>query len=103
MIVSEAFALLKPGGLAVWVVKAFVRDKQLVDFPGQWRSLCEACGFEPLEEIHAMLTKEESHPSLFGGEHKKVKERKSFFRRLAEKKGSPKIDFEVVYIMQKPL
>src|SRR6185295_9607320 len=39
-VVQETFALLKPGGYAVWVVKAFVRDKKLVDFPGDWRKLC---------------------------------------------------------------
>lgn len=31
------------------------------------------------------------------------RERKSFFRRLAEKKGSPRIDWEVVWFMRKPL
>jgi hypothetical protein len=32
----------------------------------------------------------------------RLKERKSFFRRLAEKKGSPRIDHEDVIIMRKP-
>jgi hypothetical protein len=45
LIVEQAFLLLKPGGHALWVVKPFVRNKQLVDFPGQWRHLCETCGF----------------------------------------------------------
>lgn len=101
-VVQETFALLKPGGYAVWVVKAFVRNKKLVDFPGDWRKLCEHAGFVTLEEIHASLVQETTHSHLFDGEVVKRKERKSFFRRLAEKKGSPKIDYEVVWVMQKP-
>lgn len=101
-IVEESFAILKPGGVAVWVVKAFVRDRQIVDFPGDWRKLCEAIGFETFTEAHAMLVHEEVRSHLFDGEVTKRRERKSFFRRLAEKKGSPPIDFEVVYFMRKP-
>ena len=100
-VVQETFALLKPGGYAVWVVKAFVRNKKLVDFPGDWRRLCEHAGFDTIEEIHASLVQETTHAGLFG-EMTTKKERKSFFRRLAEKKGSPKIDFEVVWVMRKP-
>lgn len=102
-VVAEAYAILKPGGVAAWVVKAFVRDKQIVDFPGDWRKLCEHVGFETIKEVHASLVAEDSAPNLFGGEIVTRRERKSFFRRLAEKKGSPRIDFEVVYFMRKPL
>ena len=38
----------------------------------------------------------------FEGSTVKTTSRKSFFRRLAESKGSPKIDFEEVIIAQKP-
>lgn len=100
-IVAESYALLKPGGYAVWIVKAFVRDKKLVDFPGDWRKLCEYCGFETLTEVRALLVKEVKETNLFGEELVETTERKSFFRRLAEKKGSPKIDFEVIWIMRK--
>lgn len=101
-IVREAYAVLRPGGTAVWVVKAFVRDKQLVDFPGDWRKLCESVGFVTETEVHAMLVHEETKSHLFDGEVVKRRERKSFFRRLAEKKGSPRIDWETVYFMRKP-
>lgn len=100
-IVRETFAILQPGGVAVWVVKAFVRNKTLVDFPGDWRRLCEHVGFETLEEIHASLVSEETHAGLFGDRTRR-RERKSFFRRLAEKKGSPRIDWETVWVMHKP-
>lgn len=102
-IVAESFAVLRPGGTAVWVVKAFVRDKKLVDFPGDWRKLCEHVGFETFLEVHASLVHEEVRSHLFDGEVVKRRERKSFFRRLAEKKGSPRIDFEVVLFMRKPV
>lgn len=100
-IVSECHKILKPGGHAIWVVKAFVRKGKIVDFPGDWRRLCESQGFETACEHHAMLVKETRHDGLFG-EITETKERKSFFRRLAEKKGSPKIDYEVVICTQKP-
>lgn len=101
-IVREAYAVLRPGGTAVWVVKHFVRDKQIVDFPGDWRKLCESVGFETYLEVHAMLVAEETKSHLFDGEVTSRRERKSFFRRLAEKKGSPRIDWETVYFMRKP-
>jgi hypothetical protein len=102
-IVQECFALLRPGGLAAWVVKSFVRDGKIVDFPGDWRKLCEAVGFETLEEIHASFVKRDEHPGLFGEPVVKSKKRASFFRRLHEAKHPElAIDFEVVWIMRKP-
>ena len=102
-IVRESHAILKPGGWAVFVVKSFVRKGQLVDFPGDWRRLCEHVGFETVQEVHASLVTEETKPHLFDGERTTRRERKSFFRRLAEKKGSPRIDFETVLFMRKAL
>jgi hypothetical protein len=104
MIVAECHAILKPGGYAAFVVKSFVRNKQIVDFPGDWRKLCEACGFECVREVRAMLVKEHRHPDLFGGDdHVKTTERKSFFRRLYEKKyPENSIDYEVVQFFRKP-
>jgi hypothetical protein len=95
-ILRECHRVLRPGAVTAWVVKAFVRNKALVDFPGDWARLLAACGFEVFLVVHASLVKEESHPSLFGGEMVTRTERKSFFRRLAEKKGAPPIDHEVV-------
>lgn len=101
-IVDQVYAVLKPGGVAIWVVKAFVRNKAIVDFPGQWRQMCEAAGFETLHEHRAWLVEERGaqHTLDNGVERRKV-ERKSFFRRLAEAKGSPAIDWETVLCMRK--
>lgn len=103
VIVAQTYAVLAPGGHACWVVKSFVRNKQIVDFPGQWRALCEAAGFVTLHEHHALLTEPRGTQLAHDGQHKnKDVARKSFFRRLAEKKGSPAIDYEVVLCMSKP-
>lgn len=100
-IVAESYAILKPGGIAVWVVKHYVKKGRRVDFPGEWRRLCEHVGFETIQEVHASLVETTTTATLFG-EATKERARKSFFRRLAEKKGSPRIDFETVWFMRKP-
>lgn len=101
VIVEQCHQILREGGYAIWVVKDFVRDKKRVDFTGDWKRLCESVGFKTLHIHHAMLVKEHKKRSLFGHEIIKRKERKSFFRRLAESKGSQRIDYEVVLCMQK--
>lgn len=102
-ILEQTFQLLKPGGHAIWVTKAYVRDKKLVDFPGDWRRLCESVGFETLHEHHAMLVEEHgTQGGLFGEETAIVTAKKSFFRRIAENHGSPEINWETVYCMVKP-
>ena len=59
--------------------------------------LLESLGFNVFERTRAWLVRETREPDLFGGkDHVQRKERKSFFRRLAEQKGSPRIDWEEV-------
>ncbi len=99
-IVEQCHQILRPAGHAIWVVKAFVRKGKRVDFPGDWRRLCESVGFETVCEHHAMLAKETTDDGLFGEMTEKT-ERKSFFRRLAESKGSAAIDYEVVLCMER--
>jgi hypothetical protein len=101
-IVSQCYDLLKPGAVSIWVVKGFVRKGKLVDFPHQWQALCESIGFVLLHEHHAMLTQElDEQFHLNGGSETRTIERKSFFRRLAEKKGSPAINYETVLCLKK--
>ena len=102
-IVEQVYQSLTPGGHACWVVKDYVQAKQIVPFSDQWRQLCEAVGFETLHEHRAMLVHHKGRQGLLEGGTKEIKtESKSFFRRLAEKKGSPRIDWEVVWCMRKP-
>lgn len=103
LIVEQVYLALEPGGHAAWVVKDYVKNKERVPFSDQWRQLCESVGFVTLHEHHAMLVHHKgSQHTLDGDLHEIKTESKSFFRRLAEKKGSPRIDFETVYCMVKP-
>jgi len=103
IILEQTYQVLAPGAHAIFVVKAFVRKKKLVDFPGQWQALCESVGFVTLHKHRAWLVEDRgSQHTIFGEiEHRSV-ERKSFFRRLAERKGSPRIDWETVLCTVKP-
>lgn len=104
-ILTQTYNILRPGGHACWVVKAFVRNKRVVDFPDQWRRLCESVGFRTLHLHRAWLVEVNGYQErLDGGEADRVGvERKSFFRRLSERRGSPRIDFEIVLCMEKPV
>jgi hypothetical protein len=56
-----------------------------------------------LHEHRAMMVNHKGKQMMLDGGVKDIKtESKSFFRRLAEKKGSPRIDWEVVWCMVKP-
>lgn len=125
-IVTECAALLPVGGITCWVVKDYVKNKQRVPFCDQWRQLCERHGFVLVEEIHASLVEEHGEQGMLFGTASDIAtaikegrayessatgktflgqatttERKGFFRRLAEKKGSPRIDYETVLILRR--
>lgn len=101
---ESCFLAIKPGGVIVLVVKSYVKAGKIVDLPGDTSRLLEHIGFEPIEQIHAMLKVKTTHNDLFVKEGvTTVRSKASFFRRLAEKKGSPPIDFEVVLICRKPV
>jgi len=103
VIVEQVFTVLAPGAHACWVVKGFVKNKQYVDFPDQWRQLCEAVGFVTVHEHRALLVNVKGTSRTFEGEdvvHKT--EAKSFFRRIYEKKGGHRVDWETVWCMEKP-
>ena len=84
------------GGRAVFVSKDFIRRGRRVPFTDDWIRLCEAAGFVLERRVRASLVKEQLGGHLFEEEHVKTTARKSFFRRLAEAKGSPPIDEEDV-------
>ena len=104
-ILAEAFVILVPGAVAVFVLKDYVRGGKIVRFCDEWRRCCESVGFVFLEEIHALLSEQHgTQTNLFGADEAVETRRVSFFRMLAEKNfGSPKIDHETVLIMQKPV
>jgi hypothetical protein len=97
-ILEQLYSILTPGAHCVFVVKAFVRNKQIVDFPGQWAQLCESVGFKLLHDHHALLVEHSGTQGGMFGEDKEITvSRKSFFRRLHERR-SPEtaINFENV-------
>lgn len=101
-IVEQVYLALAPGGHAVWVTKRYVKNKQIVEFSDQWRQLCEAVGFKTVHWHRALLVRDNGKSETLDGNtvHHKT-ESKSFFRRLAEKRGSPRIDWEDVLCMVK--
>lgn len=102
LIVEQCAMLLPPGAPAVWVTKRYVKNGAIVDFSQQWAQLCEACGFEVVHWHRAWLVKDNGgQADIFGDTHEKKVARKSFFRRLAEKNGSPAIDWEDVICTRK--
>jgi len=105
LILRECYALLCPGGVAAWVCKDYVRHKRRVEFCRQWQQLCEHTGFETVLVARAWVIENNGTQLGFMEEDNKryITERKSFFRRLAERKGSPRIDFEEVIFVRKPI
>jgi hypothetical protein len=95
----ECYRVLAPHGHIILVLKGYIRRGAYVDLPAQTARLLEHCGFRVLHWHEAMLVARESQLGLFGGEHRR--ERKSFFRRQAEKNGSPPINYEVALCAQK--
>lgn len=104
LIVQQCYQVLRPGGHCVWVVKSFVRKKKIVDFPDQWRQLCESVGFRTVHIHRAWLVEHKgAQYDLFGELHEKTIKRSSFFRRLHEKKYPHlAIDYEIVLCLEKP-
>ena len=98
----QCLLAIKPSGVMAVVVKDYVKNKARVPLCDQTADLLTHIGFEPVQRVRAWLVKETRHPGLFDGEVIEKKERKSFFRRLAEKKGSPRIDWEEVIVVRAP-
>ncbi len=93
---AQCRLVLRPGGVMAIVIKDYVKNKARVPLCDQTADLLTRLGFTVFERMRCWLTKETTHEDLFAGTVTKRKERKSFFRRLAEKKGSPRIDWEEV-------
>lgn len=103
LILEQCYQVLQPGGVAVFVCKDFVKSGTRLPFSDQWSQLCVAVGFEPMAHFRAWLVKPGPiQTALIGEDMDHTKEHKSFFRRLAEQKGSPRIDWEDVVIFRKP-
>lgn len=98
---QQCFLALKPGGMMAVHIKDYVANKKRVPLCAKTCLLLEKCGFKLKKIIRAWQSKELKEVG-FTGTTISRKERKSFFRRLAEKKGSPRIDWENVIWVRKP-
>ncbi len=99
---QQVYQSLRPGGVMAVVVKDYVAKGKRVPLCDDTLKLLVSIGFEPIERVHAMLVKETVENTLFDGPVTQRREKKSFFRRLAERRGSPRIDFEEVLWVRKP-
>ena len=93
---GQMFAAMKPGAVAAVVLKDYVKNKARVPLCDQSAALLESIGFTVFCRCRCWLVKRTETPGLFGEPIVETTERKSFFRRLAEAKGSPRIDYEEV-------
>jgi hypothetical protein len=103
LVVAQTFALVRPGGHAIFVTKNFVREGKVVEFSQQWAQLCEACGFR-LAHWHRAWQVEHNGTAftLDGGNVERKVSRKGFFRRLYESKHPENaIDWEDVLCFSK--
>jgi hypothetical protein len=103
-IVAQCYRLLPPGGYAVWVVKDYMRHRQLVPFTHDWARLCEHVGFVWLHHHQASLVQTHgADRDLFSGaDVRRETRRESFFRRLSRQKTGVAIDHESVLCFRKP-
>ncbi len=101
-IISQCYKLLKPNGMIIWVTKDYIKNKKRVPFSDRWLALCKSVGFKLVCQHEATLVKSYgTQVNIEGNDEDITVERKSFFRRLAESKGSPKIDWEDVICLVK--
>lgn len=100
-VIEQIYQVLAPGAHAIWVCKDFVRDGQRVPFSHQWAQLCVSCGFDWLHEHRAWVVEDYGTQRGMFEDVTLLTERKSFFRRLAERKGAPRIDWESVLCVRK--
>jgi len=101
-ILQQCYELLKPSGHAIFVTKRYIKGGKIIEFSNNWLVLCGSVGFKLVCRHQAMLVKRHGKQRMIGGEVKELStERKSFFRRLAESKGSPRIDWEDILCLEK--
>jgi DNA modification methylase len=97
---AQCAAALRPHGVMAVVMKDYVKKGARVPLCDQTLALLVRLGFEPVLRARAWLVEERVELTL-AGEVTRTRERKSFFRRLAEKKGSPRIDWEEVIVVRR--
>ena len=85
-IVEQVYKHLLPGGVAVWVTKSYVLNKEVVDFPGQWRGALRECRLQDLTRTPGRSGRPPRNAIHFRRRADRAQKVKSasFFRRLHE-------------------
>jgi hypothetical protein len=97
LILGQCRRLLRPAGVAIWVTKDYVRDGRRVAFSDRWEALCDRAGFVCVQRVRAMLVDPPAFQLTIDGTAAPAhKQYKSQWRRDAEAKGAPAIDYEDV-------
>ena len=97
LILGQCRRLLKPAGIAVWVTKDYVRGGRRIAFSDRWEALCDRAGFVCVQRVWAMLVDPPAFQLAIDGSAAPAhKQYKSQWRRDAEAKGAPAIDYEDV-------
>lgn len=96
-IYGQVHSCLRPQGVFALIVKDYIKAKRRVPLCDQTCQLLTALNFQVFLRCRCWLVKEDRHPGLFGEDVVETKSRKSFFRRLYEKKHPQnRIDWEEV-------
>jgi len=110
-IIQQCYELIKPGGIAIWNVKDYLKNKEVFPFSDKWVEMNESVGFKVVCWHQATLLKV-GQDLILGSKNadtfkdgdkvvQDITDRKGFFRRIQERKGFPKIDWENVICMVK--
>jgi len=94
----EMFKVLKPGGLAIVVLKNFIRNWKVVDLIGDTVKLCEHVGFKLVRRIRFVLPQQ----SFWRVSYRPKYERK-FKRAFPEEEFASVYKYETVLVFEKAL
>lgn len=94
----EMFKVLKPGGLAIIVLKNFIRNWKVVDLIGDTVKLCEHVGFRLVKLIRFVLPTES-----FWRTNYRIQYEKKFKKSFPEEEFASVYRFETVLVFEKSL
>jgi hypothetical protein len=103
MILDSLYLVLADHAKAIWVLKAYVKDKKIENFPEKWARLCEASGFNVIHWHRSWLTEERgTQYDMEGNKNTKVVKHYSFFKNIhVQKYPELEVAYEVVICTEK--
>lgn len=92
---------MRPGGVLCAILRDSIRDGKRLPLADMHWTLLRHVGFEPVTRVRALMTEEQHTADLFQGVTWRTRSWKSFFRRMAESRGTAPIDWEDVLVMRR--